>query len=150
MVLIEVSLHDNTYFVFEAPGMRQLYVNIPVIGEGEEKLITYVLIIVFVSKLIFNLKYRIWNDEKIPASDCGDEAAIWFSRYILDEPTGLRLGYHFGEVRRDITTTHREDIKRFMNLNNKATVNTTLKKKKHNLNSHFHFRECILICPVIY
>lgn len=26
--------------------------------------------------------------------DCGDEAASWLSRYVLDQDTGLRLGFH--------------------------------------------------------
>lgn len=38
--------------------------------------------------------------------DCGDEAAIWFSQYILEKDTGARLGYYMQEnptFRRDIS-----------------------------------------------
>lgn len=38
--------------------------------------------------------------------DCGEEAATWFSRFILGKDTGARLGYYLQEnpaFRRDIS-----------------------------------------------
>lgn len=37
MVLIEISVHDEFYIVIEAPGMRQLYVKLPLFDLGGMK-----------------------------------------------------------------------------------------------------------------
>lgn len=34
MALIEVNVHDENYFSFDAPNMRALYVKIPKAGDG--------------------------------------------------------------------------------------------------------------------
>lgn len=34
-----------------------------------------------------------WLNERVEATDCGDEAATWFSRLLLNKDSGFRLGY---------------------------------------------------------
>jgi len=38
-------------------------------------------------------RVAVWG-QAVPARDCGEEAARWLSRYILQEDTGLRLVYY--------------------------------------------------------
>ncbi|KAF5301664.1 hypothetical protein FQA39_LY19093 [Lamprigera yunnana] len=44
-----------------------------------------------------NFRDRMWNNEKVPTIDCGDEVAEWISTYLLGNSNGLRLGYHDGK-----------------------------------------------------
>lgn len=66
--------------------------------------------------------YRVWWNEKVQTLDCGEEAAIWFSRYILGKDEGARLGYYLQEnpaFRRDISkvklTAFQQHYKRLLN-----------------------------------
>jgi hypothetical protein len=66
--------------------------------------------------------YRVWWNEEVQTLDCGEEAAIWFSRYILGKDEGARLGYYFQEnpaFRRDISkvklTAFQQHYKRLLN-----------------------------------
>lgn len=68
------------------------------------------------------------RSEKIYAIDCGEEAAAWISRYILEKDFGLRLGYNDGTHRRDITNTHVPLLRLYPNLSNKAIVINTIYK----------------------
>ncbi|XP_076252650.1 mitochondrial amidoxime reducing component 2-like isoform X2 [Rhynchophorus ferrugineus] len=103
MVLIDVSVHDDQYLAVDAPTMRTLYVKIP---ESDDKSKTLV---------------RLHKGEEITAIDCGDEAASWFSRYILEKDVGLRLGFHDASTRRDITKTHKTILDYYVNLTNYST-----------------------------
>jgi hypothetical protein len=50
--------------------------------------------------------YSVWWSEEVQTLDCGEEAAAWFSRYILGKDTGARLGYYLQQnpaFRRDIS-----------------------------------------------
>lgn len=38
--------------------------------------------------------FRMYSKEKLSTFDCGEEAAQWFSRNLLNKDTGFRLGYH--------------------------------------------------------
>lgn len=60
--------------------------------------------------------------EKVTAIDCGDEAARWFSRYILEKDSGLRLGYNDASRRRDISKTHKNLLNYYLNLSSASTV----------------------------
>lgn len=104
MVLIEASVHDEEHFAIDAPGMRTLYVKRP---KAEETAEVYV---------------KCWYNERIHALDCGDEAATWFSRYILNEDSGVRLGYHAGTFQRDICTAHKKFLKFYKNFTNDSAV----------------------------
>jgi hypothetical protein len=42
--------------------------------------------------------HRIWNNEKVETVDCGDMAANWLSKYMLDQDCGVRLGYYLADV----------------------------------------------------
>ena len=56
--------------------------------------------------LILNVMCRVWWSEKVQTIDCGEEAATWFSQYILGKDSGARLGYYLQEnsaFRRDIS-----------------------------------------------
>lgn len=54
--------------------------------------------------------------------DCGAEAASWISRYILQTEFGLKIGFHEGKQRRNITDTHKEYLKTYEHLSNESTV----------------------------
>lgn len=53
--------------------------------------------------LILFLYFRVHKGEPVYAIDCGDEAALWLSRYILEKDSGLRLGYNDGSKKRNIS-----------------------------------------------
>lgn len=38
--------------------------------------------------------YRYWFDDVVETVDCGDTAAQWLSKYLLNQDCGVRLGYH--------------------------------------------------------
>lgn len=103
MVLIDIDVHDDSHVAFDAPGMRTLYVEIPT--ENTDNV----------------LKITKQQGEQIHSLDCGDEAAKWFSRYMNNEDSGLRLAYNNNKKPRDITKTHAKFIQVFQELNNKAT-----------------------------
>lgn len=42
--------------------------------------------------------HRIWNNEKVETVDCGDTAANWLSKYVLNQDRGLRLGYYLADI----------------------------------------------------
>lgn len=55
--------------------------------------------------------------------DCGDEAATWLSRYILDEDKGLRLGYNIAtSVYRNLDKAYPELSAKFPLIKDKAGV----------------------------
>lgn len=103
MVLIDVSVHDGNYLAVDAPTMRTLYVKIPNNEDNQESVV------------------RLHKGEEIYAIDCGDEAALWLSRYILEKDSGLRLGYHDASRRRDISKTHKTILDYYVNLSNSST-----------------------------
>ncbi|XP_063927745.1 mitochondrial amidoxime-reducing component 1 isoform X2 [Zophobas morio] len=103
MVFIDVSVHDENHFAIDAPTMRTLYVKIP--SREDSK--------------VANVKW--WQDERVQAIDCGDEAASWFSRYIIERDSGLRLGYNDASQKRDITKAHAKLLDYYKNLSNKST-----------------------------
>ncbi|XP_030745521.1 mitochondrial amidoxime reducing component 2-like [Sitophilus oryzae] len=103
MVLIDVSVHDDKYLAVDAPTMRTLYVKIPNSQDNKNTLV------------------RLHKGEEIFAIDCGDEAASWFSRYILEKDNGLRLGFHDASRGRDITKTHKNILDYYINLSNYST-----------------------------
>ncbi|CAH0560989.1 unnamed protein product [Brassicogethes aeneus] len=103
MVLIDVGVHDVDHLSIDAHTMRTLYVKVPKKDENKETKIT------------------VHRGEQIVGVDCGDEAASWFSRYILEKPSGLRLAYHDGGERRNITKTHKPLLDYYLNLGNEST-----------------------------
>jgi hypothetical protein len=65
---------------------------------------------------------RVWWNEEVQTLDCGEEAAVWFSRYILGKDEGARLGYYLQQnpaFRRDISkvklTTFQQHYKKLHN-----------------------------------
>ncbi|XP_025836734.1 mitochondrial amidoxime reducing component 2-like isoform X2 [Agrilus planipennis] len=105
MVLIEVTVHDQEYFAIDAPNMRTLYVKIPVTKEDKNN----------------KDNIYLWGKQKVMTIDCGDEAATWVSRYILDTETGLRLGFHDGSERRSFEQDLPEYVEVYKNLKNEST-----------------------------
>ncbi|CAH1159780.1 unnamed protein product [Phaedon cochleariae] len=103
MTLIDVSVHDENHLAIDAPTMRTLYVEIPT-KNGQNQ-----------------TKIKLHKNEEIPTIDCGNEAALWLSRYILGKDTGLRLGYHDASSRRDITKTHNIALDFYKDLSNSST-----------------------------
>ncbi|CAG9856663.1 unnamed protein product [Phyllotreta striolata] len=86
LLSIDVAVHDEKHVAVDAPTMRTLYVKIPNSETSEE------------------FKVKLHKGEQVHAMDCGDEAALWFSRYILEKDSGLRLAYH------DANPKHRRDV----------------------------------------
>ncbi|XP_019877248.1 mitochondrial amidoxime-reducing component 1 isoform X2 [Aethina tumida] len=103
MVLIDVGVHDEDHLSIDAPTMRTLYVKIPKKTDDN------------------TLKIKCHKGEEIIGIDCGEEAASWFSRYILGKSTGLALAYHDASSRRDITRTHKQLLDYYLNLTNDST-----------------------------
>ncbi|KAK9888128.1 hypothetical protein WA026_000398 [Henosepilachna vigintioctopunctata] len=88
MVLISVSAGDKGHVIFKAPEQDELRVHIL------EKS----------SSNIKTIKFQSWSDEYVSTIDLGDEAAKWFSRYLLEKDSGLRLGYHDSSSYRSINS----------------------------------------------
>jgi hypothetical protein len=62
--------------------------------------------LIFLQIVYFAGAYSVWWSEVVQTLDCGNEAAAWFSTYILGKDTGARLGYYLQEspaFRRDIS-----------------------------------------------
>ncbi|XP_025837383.1 mitochondrial amidoxime-reducing component 1 [Agrilus planipennis] len=106
MVLITLVEHLplQNHVAIDAPGMRTLYVKVPSLDDD-----------------VRTEEITMWSNEKETALDCGDEAAVWFSRYILEQDSGLRLGFYPSEKRRDISKSHVKHLKSYKNLSNEAT-----------------------------
>lgn len=90
------------------------------------------------------IKVKVWKDDAV-CIDCGDEAADWFSKAILDESEGLRFafypsdepkpeiqerGYLFGTPdRKDTGTLHDETSYMLMNQGSFDDLNKKLEKQ---------------------
>ncbi|CAG2061519.1 unnamed protein product, partial [Timema podura] len=88
MVLITVTAKSASSVMFEAPGMPPILVDIP----DQSRPVA---------------ACKMWANERILAADCGDEVALWLSRYILDSDKNIRLGYYLTTVvsRRKVVNT---------------------------------------------
>jgi len=147
MVLIEVSVHDETHVAFDAPGMRSLYVKLP--SAEKAKSVTIGI-----------------HNEQVHGLDCGEEAASWISRYIYGNSTGARIAYHDDtpKNKRLITApkANKEFLKFHKNLNddsggifsdltsvllvNKSSVDDLNKRVTNGTNIPFeNFRPSILV-----
>ncbi|CAG9835868.1 unnamed protein product [Diabrotica balteata] len=100
LLQIDISVHDENHFALDAPTMRTLYVKIP--SKETNKSVTITL----------------HRAEPCNAIDCGEEAATWLSRLILEKPTGLRLGFHDGVYKRDLQTAYKKDISFYQKVSN--------------------------------
>jgi len=105
MLLITITPGCDGNVTFQAPDMPELQYRIP---DYNNNLKTSTCIV--------------WWNEEVQTLDCGEEAAIWFSRYILGKDQGARLGYYLQEnpaFRRDISkvklTTFQQHYKRLLN-----------------------------------
>ncbi|KAF2899113.1 hypothetical protein ILUMI_07067 [Ignelater luminosus] len=96
MVLMEVTTINPDTITINAPGMSTLNFNVSTLDSINKP-----------------NKISIWDNEKVFTIDCGDKAAQWISEYILDKPSGLRLGLHDGlpDHRRNIKETHQKYFK---------------------------------------
>lgn len=63
------------------------------------------------------------RDEKLQALDCGDDAAEWLSRYLIQKDSGFRLGYHGGFFKRDIEKVYNKTLKFYKAFKNETAVN---------------------------
>lgn len=55
--------------------------------------------------------------------DCGDEAAEWFSNFILKTNVGLRLGYFDSKFNRDLEKSFAKELKYYTKISNNSKVN---------------------------
>jgi hypothetical protein len=44
--------------------------------------------------IILLLLHRFWYGDTVETVDCGDTAAQWLSKYMLNQDCGMRLGYY--------------------------------------------------------
>ncbi|KAF5308584.1 hypothetical protein FQR65_LT18056 [Abscondita terminalis] len=63
---------------------------------------------------------RLWRNEKILSIDCGNNAAEWISKYLLGESSGMRIGYHDAQHRRNIEKYYSTYKKMFPSFGNFA------------------------------
>lgn len=105
MILIEVTADDHDHFIVNAPGMKTLRINVPSLNSNNSD------------------EIESWENEKIFTIDCGDDAAQWFSKYILGKTFGLRLGFHdaLSLHKRNIEKTHKHFIKIYPHLESSST-----------------------------
>ncbi|VEN40221.1 unnamed protein product [Callosobruchus maculatus] len=100
MVLIEVAAHDADHVSLDAPTMRTLYVQVPPQKPYKE------------------VKVTVHSGEAVNGIDCGDEAALWLSRYLLEKDSGLRLAYNDCSKRRDMTKSQSKLMQYYKYLTN--------------------------------
>ncbi|KAI4455407.1 molybdopterin cofactor sulfurase mosc [Holotrichia oblita] len=48
--------------------------------------------------------------------DCGDDAAVWLSRFLLGEQSGIRLGYYREQFRRNIELQYPKYFRDYVNI----------------------------------
>ncbi|XP_069697211.1 mitochondrial amidoxime-reducing component 1-like isoform X1 [Periplaneta americana] len=90
MLLVTITPESDDSVTFRAPGMPDLTYKIPEPAEQNLKTSTCI----------------VWWSEKVRTLDCGEKAASWFSKYILGNDSGARLGYYLQQdpaFRRDIS-----------------------------------------------
>ncbi|XP_055612656.1 mitochondrial amidoxime reducing component 2-like [Uranotaenia lowii] len=76
MVLIQPTFDDGyTTLTLAAPGMDDISIDVKSLFDAKRG------------------KGIVWGDS-VPAVDCGDEVAKWFSRYILEKDEGCRLVFY--------------------------------------------------------
>ncbi|KAF2899109.1 hypothetical protein ILUMI_07063 [Ignelater luminosus] len=92
MIFIKIAPHPTKedHFTLDAPRMPTLTVRIPSLKTTPQGEITF------------------HKGEKIFTLDCGDKAAKWISNYILGSNSGLRLGFHDTDHRRNICNSHKK------------------------------------------
>ncbi|XP_070508185.1 mitochondrial amidoxime reducing component 2-like isoform X2 [Chironomus tepperi] len=125
MVLITPRIKGNIMRVL-APGMDEIQIDIEKLYNNKE-----------------HLTVTIWKDEAT-VIDCGDEAAKWFSKFLLNKDDGFRLifypskepkphivpkGYKFKTADRiDTGSLHDETSYMIMNVNSVEELNSRLEK----------------------
>ncbi|KAJ8964035.1 hypothetical protein NQ314_005175 [Rhamnusium bicolor] len=93
MILIEVKAHTTDTVVISAPDTDPLFLTIPNKNKNEEVVIKH------------------YRNEEIVSIDCGNEAAVWITRYALGKESGLRLAYHDGTYKRpQINKAYRDGL----------------------------------------
>lgn len=143
LMLINVSIIKNNHITFDAPTMDPLHFPTPKINMSEKTSIT------------------LHDHEEVFTTDCGNEAAVWISKYLLEKDSGLRLGYNDGSYKRDITIANKSLINYYKNLSNSSTglyadlasVLLVNQKSVDDLNTHLenpcistnHFRPNVVI-----
>jgi hypothetical protein len=48
--------------------------------------------------VILSFLCRFWYGSVVETVDCGDPAAKWLSKYMLNQDCGVRLGYHLVDI----------------------------------------------------
>lgn len=76
---------------------------------------------------VFNVfSVSVWGstfgNEAFLCTDCGDNAAIWVSNFLLGKNEGLRLGYGDGSQFRNVLRDHKKWAEHYTNMDNQMTV----------------------------
>lgn len=66
--------------------------------------------------------FRFHDGKKVNTIDCGAEAALWLSRYILEKDFGLRLGYNKGTDESDTPKTQNLSMDYYKQLSSNSLV----------------------------
>lgn len=81
MVLINMSLDGTDAVKLSAPDMPEIRVKVPQASENNKRAC-----------------FKFWFDDLVETVDCGDTAAQWLSKYMLNQDCGVRLGYHLTDT----------------------------------------------------
>ncbi|KAF5303589.1 hypothetical protein FQR65_LT08190 [Abscondita terminalis] len=101
IIQIKTNAEDNNRFSLNAPGMETLILEVPKSTCKEDYI-------------------ELWRNEKILSIDCGNNAAEWISKYLLGESSGMRIGYHDAQHRRNIEKYYSTYKKMFPSFGNFA------------------------------
>ncbi|XP_044747947.1 mitochondrial amidoxime reducing component 2-like [Coccinella septempunctata] len=88
MVLITISNTDKTHVSLSAPEMESIIFEVPSKNKSNVK----------------TIRFQNWSDENVLTIDCGNEVAMWLSKYLLQKDSGLRLGYHDASSYRSLSS----------------------------------------------
>ncbi|KAK9680189.1 MOSC domain [Popillia japonica] len=83
LIQIQTNINTTGDVVFTAPNQTPLIVNLPD-PKNKPAIVT------------------IHQKAPVESLDCGDEASAWFSHYLLEKPSGARLGYYRPQFKRNI------------------------------------------------
>lgn len=105
LLLINVSSLKNNCLKLEAPMMESLPFEIPDSNKSKKT----------------SVKFH--SGEIVHTVDCGNDAAMWLSQFLLRKKCGVRLGYNDGKFKRDITKipTFKPLFNYFKHLSNSCT-----------------------------
>ncbi|KAK5644068.1 hypothetical protein RI129_007913 [Pyrocoelia pectoralis] len=102
ILLIEAGMVDDNHFCLTTSDVGSVIFKVPELTAKRRNI-------------------RMYKTEILLTVDCGDEVAEWVSNYILNEPNGLRLGFHDGTHDRDLEKYYPNELKVYPKVDNSST-----------------------------